>query len=751
MNTRDKIIEKISDLLDFGIRSEHILMPTNNVLSDAVSVFLETTNLKNTTCYKQPSSPSIEHHIHRRLGHIIVSPKDKYNTNALREVYVYETDHKIVNSHFVNYNFESTEHFVNSIIEKAKTIEKDFSENNPIDLSGRKAASAWTQCFILYGKRGIGKTFYLNHLMSKFTDMFDEKKVLWIRINLINEFTEGDIDLMEWLNTQLAKIIFRYYDPNSRYFKKRVNDLKVDATDALYKYVNDEIRDKELRLILKEDIEIIKKVFQSTWVEPVRKGLVKKLLGRVLQDYLISNGFSIVYVLDGLDRMEPLPNHENKFNKILNALLGILNSGKIPNCFFLIVTRTNNLFTFRSSRQGNQPTFDEIERELKAVSLDKVLIKRLDYIDKEVEKLRSVGWYSDSKDQSILNEWPNFLNDFRSFLWMDNLTFDEYYKSLKQIYDQNRRAQMQTVQCNYSEFLQKKMKRHYILTESLIRAGRIFPPKPYNYILNDGKIVRQLGDNIFDNHFLPNIFCFPYLVDKKNNNTYLYKSKHLLLAGMRCIQLVDAHCERMQVAQSKIDPLKSKELSKILNKLFNYPEDIIIMLIEEFAEYELFFVGGVGVDAPPDSKNYTPKPMPKMKYIKDNMFNDIAYLNLCSLRIPMNKEILNDSNMPFLKAINSEKSNIDEWVTIKIINAISMIKLIVHINNKENQLYQNNINKLEKRYIETTRKAELDGMFNVFNKESVMKQIGKILSSHALNLDYTLEKIEKYINRWGLI
>ena len=88
-------------------------------------------------------------------------------------------------------------------------------------------AAAGSNWFWLHGKKGIGKTFFLNHFFATYRPDLENHQLMWIRMDLWRSFGD-DKDLRHRVYSQATKIFFRYFHIDS---VKRVN---LDATHFTY-------------------------------------------------------------------------------------------------------------------------------------------------------------------------------------------------------------------------------------------------------------------------------------------------------------------------------------------------------------------------------------------------------------------------------------------------------------------------------------------------------------------------------------
>ena len=139
-------------------------------------------------------------------------------------------------------------------------------------------------------------------------------------------------------------------------------------------------------------------------------------------------------------------------------------------------------------------------------------------------------------------------------------------------------------------------------------------------------------------------------------------------------------------------------------------------------------MGGIDIKSAVDSYDYIPEPMPKLEFIMNEMLNEISYISLCALRIPINEDCLDyNKRRPFIEAVNFSTNNLNRWNVLKIVNAVSMLRLIDAINMKERELYNANIGSVVlDRYKKTLIDANENGkMFNLVDtqKRAIKSQI----------------------------
>ena len=747
-NKRTEIEELTKDLLFGSFKFCEIFLKPTRGWSDSVEHFTQAFNIQDKSYYIPPNTRSRDDHVHRRLGHIVVSLKDFYNTEALKKCYVYMSDDNVIDEKIVNRNKESMENFVEKLITSANAKASNiFSRKNVADDGGRKAALKRDSLYIIHGKRGIGKTFFLNHVLSTFSDRFDKEKVLWIRINLLNDFGDNS-NIKHWLYAQLTKVIFRFYDPASPFYSKKDVGLDVDAVNLLTKFA--EKQDEDVKLFYKQQIVGMKQVFHSEHsIEPISPLLINEQLARQLYLELIKFGYKFIFVLDGYDRIEALAHAEHKFDKIRDALTALVGNNDNSGFVILIVTRQNGITKFSNDGHGSIRIKNQNVKQLGDVNIERIVEKRLDYVRTEV--LDIVTTPNNSSFKWDCADWESHYTKFyNEILGNSNRPEQQtrYIDFLNQLYGHNRRAQMQSLQLKYFEFLKNETKLSYRLVESLVCAGRRLPPRSYFYQMSASGLERSSSSSIFDNHFLPNIFCFPFDSETERNERVLYPSDSMMLMGIRLLQLVKVQDEIIEEEKS-FESLKSEELAVICQTIFNYPKKLVFKLIEEFGEFEFFMIGGINLGAARQTRDYQPKSMPKLLYILDHMLTDAAYLNLCSMRVPLNIDAFREYEQVIIKAEPYPCADLKKWLTKLLINNIIFLHLIQHQNSKESDLYQLNIKKLKakKRLIKVAEKAEQAGMFDISKIMigNVFSQLKKIIyTSNVDILEHIYANLEKF-------
>ncbi|MBI9077448.1 MAG: hypothetical protein JEZ02_18720 [Desulfatibacillum sp.] len=748
---------EMKQIMDSDLKDPTTVALGEDSFHDAVGLHLDRASKANERLYNGQLPMRLEDHIYGRLGQIPLRPKKNQDSRqALINCYCYKNLAGDPDQHIVNKNPASTEKFGKDLVETARSSRflTDMSSNSLESMSKQIVQGA--QSFILHGPRGSGKTFYLNHLFAKFEGVFDKRKVIWVRVNLLHYFCDkmNSENLLEWIFGQLTKIVYRYYYPDSQLFEKRnAPNVVIDPHAILSNYIKSDVKSATRKDHYEDKIQGFLDMFiHRDHCQSIVKDTIPLNLGRALFTNLLKKGFGFIFVLDGLDRLQALPHLNDRWLATIEGLKQIL-VGETPlQAAFLLVTRTQNIpivrDTVSSLSQGVGADLAKIERKLVAVDFEHVLQKRLEYIQEEISNI-PIEALDPSRDIE-----PKQFSDFIGLLTPLDARKDSFWQQLQNtsiIFKDNLRAKMQTLQCIYYQFIRDKIGRKYRLVETLLLAGREFPPSPFRYSLEKNCIVRRNGDLVFDNVFLPNIFLFPICNEIRDKGPCFKGNKFPLLAGLRLLQILQCHQERESVKTGTVSLLNVRDLIKILSTLFDYNRSHIENIVEEFVEYELLHAGGIGYDCPDCTLDYQPRAMPKARYILQEMLYEISYFGLCALRIPLHHGCLVESP-PYVKCFPIDKPHYRKWNRAKILNAIALTKIVSHMNRAEEKLYAKNINKIEGRLKAIVERAQIENsMFGFIGKASncFVEQAQKLLSESESEGALFETELRKYKKRWS--
>ncbi len=724
------------------------VIPTTKGWSDAVG------QIENTIAYVPPSGNTAHAYVHRRLGPISVNP----NVADSRESLIGTYEHASDNPSAPNASDEDIEALLCDLISQANK-ERDYADNPTLfDKTDRRMAAVGEAVTALYGRRGCGKTFLLNYILARYAELLDEKKVIWIRINLVEDF--GDNNLVHWIHAQCAKVIMRYYDPNSKVERLTPRPIPVQVEPIVVSYINAEsdiMSQKDLR----DDFRVMKERFYRKGQEPpldpswIPKSLVEHLFNMV--QHL---GYSFIVALDGLDLLEATPHHNAKFESLVEQLGTIAVNPTSMGMALVAVMRTRSLEALATVTPKAYAPLKASARRVGVPSFDSILRKRVNFLSNHVPEI--VESFDDPA-YAASTDWGHALDQF-----VDRLNERSGAAKLLDMFGQNRRAQGQVVQLAYHEHLERHLQRPYLLIESMVKAGRSYPPRSYHYSIGeDGGLKRSATSSLlFDNHFFPSVFTFPYVDYREETENPVRPHEDGYLLGLRILQLLYAHSRRMNRSR-RIEPLKLGEMTQLCEELFSYPEELVVNLIEEYQECEFLELLPLGSGPPTALARLQLVQMPKTPYLLRHFLPDIAYLSLAAMRVPIST-LAASRQPPYFEACTLDLVGggdllaagvfdklLARWVAVKIINACELIRLVCPINEKQRQSFPANSRALRSRLKETALVAATDlggdipAMFDFTDWASrkILSQVGRIEATFV-DIERVKEHLARHARHW---
>ena len=612
------------------------------------------------------------------------------------------------------------------------------------------------RAFLIHGARGIGKTFLYNFVLSEFDSRFDDPNdhSIWVRLNLVDppydvdQQTSGVDQLKNWIYGQITKIILRYYDLGSARYRQGKKSFfpmsPYEALSAHFKEISAESTPVLESTILK--LDRIRTVFlQEGRDDVLHETLVPPEYGAFLFEYALDSGYSIVIVFDGLDVLESTQHWKGRFNRVFSAIRTLCTSDDLLGVAFVVIMRTNTLHSEKHPYSTRPAKIYEVG----APTLEKILGQRIELLKAEVldlSRLRYHDWVLDP----LFDRWPGHLTEFLAFIYPT--TPEPEGRFLEAVMGDDRRSQMEAVKLRYLEFLEIKHATPYRLVETLMKAGMQYPPLHYIYAIEGKKLRRNAADPIRgSSRFFPSLFRVPYCP----GHTEL--SADSVLAGIRVLQIFDAH---QKGRENSIGPLKIENAAYIAETLFGCPSRIAINLIEEYIEYQVFKSYarfGFRSDLEGQEDVYLTT---KGKYLL-GAIRDVAYLNMAAMRALLNPPAFN-REAPFIRAAYLDRRSrrgLEEWVLAKLLNAISIYRLIAEVNERQRANMHNRIEKLQRKerplYVTVGSEIKKGYIFDNIDQASdnIIKEIGAVIGS-LLNFDprpeltVLREGLSCYIEAW---
>ncbi len=395
MTQKNEIMDVIGKLLRVRVPELPLLNPGNNAGNDAVDI---QASHMDKIYYRFPPEYTPGQYIHDRFGHITVNPQNDDTTDALIKSYV-TREQKGRNSIFVNHSPDSIREFLEELIGLAEQ-ERNYSHRHQATIT------------VLHGPKGSGKTFFLNHILARYSPDFDRRHILWVRVNLTADFSNNK--LRHWIYAQCTKVLLRYYDPISDYYNKnKPKDIPLSMREHLEHFVNESQSNPNVRQRQLTSIQQMCQIFQKTKRdEKISPSLIPLMLAREAFYYALEQGYRIIVALDGLDLLEATASHCRKFAELYKQAIELAHSFDPFQAAILVVTRTNTLNTIPETGETNPFTrmIDEYKR-LHQISVQRIIGVRKSYIANSIDTICEKNGWPRSNHGIHIEQFAKFLEE----------------------------------------------------------------------------------------------------------------------------------------------------------------------------------------------------------------------------------------------------------------------------------------------------------------------------------------------------
>lgn len=619
-------------------------------------------------------------YVSSRLAHIIVNPSSrKSDASALIETYVHATDVDGA----ANNSLESVGEFLSELCQISKRNKRGFLAESEFD---REYHSNKNSVQLLVGNRGIGKTFFLNHVLAKYSEFLDREKIIWVRINLVDTFGEND-DLIHWMYAQATKIVLRYYCKESKYFDSSSPKEAFDVIGIVNSYL-ESLDDPYRRKCEKDAFQELLDIFvRNLTDEPIRIGMCPKgLVRKIWETTVRGGGYSFIVAFDGLDRLESSYASHKKFTSLVSSMRALQNQAEVVPASFVVTCRKK---TAERLSMANAYPFSEFSVKrltLGAGNFEKIFDLRLDFLERSAKEVLSKSGDVDGHFKE------RDLRKFRSYIAKDK---DEF-----SMFGSNIRAMMQTVQLRYKEFVSYHPddygSQDYRWVESCMKMGLRYLPKYYQYKLGEDPSLPYIcnpRESAYDNRLLPSIFYYPYF--EFDDNIKKMPSFYSALVGLRVLQLAVSSCN-LHAAKEIASRVTVDCISEILTDCFGYPGALTRTVVREFSDFEL-----IDVECNQLAPSNTPNSdgvvsiTSKGRYVLEHCLSDIAYYAISAMRIPMRSGILVPGlDVPPFFHVYAFRSHLKlslqhdlgRWVQTKAINAINLYNLLDYADREQMEM-----------------------------------------------------------------
>lgn len=679
-DTKKDLFAFISSFLAEDVNYEHFISYLKFGLNMQCSIQSQNPN-DQINYLKRNSFVSKEDYMTFALGHISTDPQNAEHSFLLKNLYVYDENKQgNYNNEVINSSEENVIQFLNKLRDTCDSLKKSIANKEKIN----------PQVFYVESARGAGKTFFLNHFFTRFNDSLAiNDRILWIRVDLDLNFADSQIDIQRYIGAKLLKIILKHYCRNSKYnMSFFVSQIKQKIYDI--PYVEDFFKEK----LINKFYTLVAKFHNNQSWEGSYDSFDETLID-IMYNVLDINGYKTIFIIDNIDLLDKSNNRIEKFHFYLKQIKEQVIPSLRTNGVFIITYRSNihSYLTKQIAASGGR-IFATYHYRLNVVEFEKIFSRKEELLFERISSLgqiKSRNW--------DLSDWPEQLLAFRYFIMSasESKSMPDYLNFLETSFGCNNRAKTQMIQLLYQAFiLSSNNKISYKFIEYLFLAGNRFPPKVFHYKYVSDKLFLDKAEKVYDNIFVPNLFVYPY--HHNLTNFSIPYSQSYLLIKFRIIQLL--LCASLNCLK-KASRIKVDDITSLLKKSFNYDERIILLCLDEFFELELIKIedeDNISLVSKNTQIEITQRFMSFFSELSNaenkektinyfNLFNGIAYLNLCAMRVDVACNAISDKGIFFstpYDTITISKQQTLEWLMRKLVNSVLLMKYIIEIEKFEN-------------------------------------------------------------------
>ena len=186
--------------------------------------------------------------------------------------------------------------------------------------------------FVLSGPKGSGKTVLLNYMLSCFTNIMDDRQVIWVRVDLTKSGKFSGLDL-RFKRQTLWILANKYFSPRSIPPKGSTEFAREKRKLLNWQSFSDYLSTEPG--LTAPEAKKLAAYFESVTASPSddddapmvgpskdddEASMVNKVF-RLAHRYCLTQGFSFFFVLDGLDATIPDTEHKERFGAWLDQAL----------------------------------------------------------------------------------------------------------------------------------------------------------------------------------------------------------------------------------------------------------------------------------------------------------------------------------------------------------------------------------------------------------------------------------------------
>ena len=299
------------------------------------------------------------------------------------------------------------------------------------------------EAIILVGSRGVGKTAWINSLFSCYHTVFDEHKVIFIRISLTNS-EAIEKSLADLIDTKTYRILYDHYmTTDATYIKER--DF-YDISDYVHVMKEKDKRSRvfsleAFRTFLRESNRIglnlkIETIVNSSDEEilSARSNEPLKLRARLFHYFANAQGYAFIYVVDGLDESVMPIIKKDKLGEWHEAIEKLLEGkSNFPEGLYILCGRTESFLSFAEKHCGVSRVFPsaKVQRvmHVRSVPIRMVLDKRVAWIKERTKKENNI-WSLSWSPETVDVLYGLVLYAFNAALHPTGLTIDQFLDAL---------------------------------------------------------------------------------------------------------------------------------------------------------------------------------------------------------------------------------------------------------------------------------------------------------------------------------
>lgn len=176
-----------------------------------------------------PTRTSIYHYLRGVFGFIAANPSKSGTFRSLEHNYVLaDSEHETV-TYYESYHpkiclpnksvASAKEFLLESLAGQARAASERYRLNilgltdSQRDLSSETVRAKDHKWFLL-GDRGVGKTIFMNYVLTVHSPLLNKQRVIWTRLDLTKD-APPELGVAQWMRWKILKTLFQYYDQHS--------------------------------------------------------------------------------------------------------------------------------------------------------------------------------------------------------------------------------------------------------------------------------------------------------------------------------------------------------------------------------------------------------------------------------------------------------------------------------------------------------------------------------------------------------